>query len=62
MARKQTYNPLGCVPPADVVETNLRQAQESVRQLKVLLKTARSIERTRRLPKFVNQQEEAAHA
>lgn len=53
MARNRPYNPLGCVPPAHVVEANLRLAQESVRQLKILLRTARGIERKDRSPKLV---------
>jgi hypothetical protein len=46
MPKNRSYNPLVCIPPAQAVEESLRKAQERVRQLKILLKTARAIERS----------------
>lgn len=41
---KRNYDPLSCIPPATAVEENLKHAVETVRRLRVLLKTAKKIE------------------
>lgn len=41
---KRNYDPLSCIPPAAAVEENLKKAVETVRRLRVLLKTAKKIE------------------
>ncbi len=41
---RRNYDPLACVPPAMAVEENLKKAVETVRRLRILLKTARKIE------------------
>jgi hypothetical protein len=45
--RKQSRNLILCVPPAREVEAKFRRMEAGVRQLKVLLRTARNLERER---------------
>lgn len=44
MARE--YDPLSVIPSVDVIEQRLRDAEQKTRSLRVLLKTAKAIEKS----------------
>ena len=43
--KEQTYDPLRCIPPADVIRKRLALAEQTANRLRILLKTAEEIER-----------------
>lgn len=43
--RKQTYDPLRCIPSASVLRTTLAETEEQARRLRILLETAERIEK-----------------
>ena len=43
--KDQNYDPLDCIPSVAVIEQRLKDAESKARKLRVLLTTARKIER-----------------
>ncbi|HEY4262788.1 MAG TPA: hypothetical protein VGM98_21695 [Schlesneria sp.] len=45
MAKQRPYDPLDCIPSVEVIEQRLKDVEMKARKLRVLLSTARKIER-----------------
>jgi hypothetical protein len=45
MPKQKPYDPLDCIPSVEIIEQRLKDAESKARKLRVLLRTARKIER-----------------